>query len=88
LILLPLKTVRLPSVVATVVYGVGVNGIAVDWVAVAAKAAKGLAGLAGLSGLLSLSTLLGLDICGGGAGENTSADSKGSNENGELHSED
>ena len=53
------KLLTLPSVVATVVYGVGVNGIAVDWVAVAAKAAKGLAGLAGLSGLLSLSALSG-----------------------------
>jgi len=38
--------------------------------------------------LLSLSALLGLDLLRGGAGENTSADGKGSNENGELHGED
>jgi len=37
---------------------------------------------------VSLSALLGLDILGGGVGENTRADSKGSNENGELHGED
>jgi len=36
---------------------------------------------------MSLSALLGLDLLGGGAGEDTSADGKGSNENGELHGE-